>query len=224
MRPLLPALIVAAVAVAALSGCAPSHRLAEVSIQQQSVAVMAAIPPESHRVRGPWPFIDQPVEPQTGEARRRFQAARVAQNRLDTAAAFVDVAEIIARRSLLESARALNFRPAGDPDTARFILDVRLIDFGFFARSFEGEVYFSAEADVRLLDGASGEEVWQRRFRERDRVRPDDFLLEEGRRVTPLLMTRLSTDQLAYGLERLAMFAADRVAEVLASDYRRAHR
>lgn len=224
MRHLLPAFLIVAAAALALTGCAPSHRLADVAIEQQSVAVMAAIPPESHRIRGPWPFIDQPVEPRAGEARRRFQAARFAQASLDTAAAMVDVAEVVARRAILESARALNFHPAGDPDTATFILDVRLIDFGFRAPTFEGEVRFFADADVRLLDRASGEQLWQRRFRESDRVRSDDFGLEEGRRVTPLLMTRLSADQMAFGLERLAMFAADRVVEGLARDYRRAHR
>jgi hypothetical protein len=213
--------LVLLVLAAVMAGCAPSHRLAEVELSGRTVAVMAAIPPGPRVVTGPWPFLDRPVTAPPGPARRRYEAARAAQSRLDSAAVRVDVAEVLARRALLESGRALGFRPVSDPDEADFILDVRLLDYGLYAASFESVVLFVAEADVLLLRRGSGEVVWQRRIREREPVRAELFGLDEeaGSRLTAQRLTRLSTDEMALGLAYLADFAAERVARGLSTAY-----
>lgn len=207
-----------------VAGCAPGHRLAEVQLEGREVAVMAAIPPAQHRITGPWILTDRGrfAPPRVREG---LEAARAAQRRLDAAAGRIDVSEAIARRLLLENARLLGLRPVNDPEAADLILDVRLLDFSFAAARFDGAVRAIVEADVLLERRDTGEVIWERRVSERFAVPPAWFdAAELGRRLTPRLMTRLSTDQLAVGLEQVARVAADRMAARLAEDYRRAHR
>lgn len=214
---LLPLLVLVAVGVL-VSGCAPSHRLAEVELAERSVAVIAAIPPTPLPVTGPWPPDPGAVRP-PGVVGRRLDGTRAAQGRLDRAAAQIDVAERIARHALAGSAQALAFRPAADPATADFVLDVRLLEYGFFARSFDSTVQFLAEADVLFVDRATNEVLWTRRVRTREAVAPEQFGVTDGRRLSVADFTRLSTEEMAFGLEVLADIAALRIVEDLASAY-----
>jgi len=224
MRLRAPLFLFAAVVLLA-SGCAPGHRLAEVDLPERSVAVMAPIPPTPRIVEGPWPMVRQAVRPPPGEVRRRYDASRAAQGRLDRAAGTVDPAEVLARRSLIESARLLRVVPENDPDEAELILDVRLLQFRFTAAGFDSAVRSFVEVEARLSRAATGELLWERRFRERDAVDPQLFGAPEfGRRLSARDMTRLSTDHLAYGIESIALRTADRIARRLYDEYRVAHR
>jgi hypothetical protein len=218
----LPLLLTSA-GIILFAGCAPGHRLSEVELEHRSVAVMAAIPPTPRVVTGPWPLIDRPLSAD-GELRRRMEAGRAAQARIDRAAERVDVAEILARRALTGSARALGFRPENDPDLADFLLDVRLLEFSFSAPTFDSAVRYFTEADLVLTRRDTGEVVWQRRLRERSIVDATLFRAEFGRRLTARQMTQLTTDELAYGIAALAEMAAGRMAQSLEAAYRAAHR
>jgi hypothetical protein len=200
------------------AGCAPGHRLAEVQLQSQSVAVMAPITPEGGLVSGPWPLHIRGAA--STQARRVYDASRSADARLQEAARQVDVSEVVARRALAGASRALGFRPAGDPAAAEYVLDVRLLDFALRARSFNGTVSLVTSADVRLIRAASGEVMWERRLRTRDAVSAEmlGFVDDHGR-VTPQYLTRLSTEQMTIGLERLALVAADRLAASFQAAY-----
>ena len=108
-----------------VSGCGPSHRLADYSFDDRSVAVIAAIPPGPRVMSGSWSeaFVD-PYDPvgtviRLGTATAKWEQARKAQARLDSAAARVDVAEIIARRTLAGSAPTLGLRPRRRPGHVR---------------------------------------------------------------------------------------------------------
>jgi hypothetical protein len=218
----LPLLLTAA-GIILLAGCAPSHRLAEVELEHRSVAVMAAIPPSPRVVTGPWPFIGRPRAAH-GELGRRMEAGRAAQARLDRAAERVDVAEILARRALTGSARALGFRPENDPEQADFVLDVRLLEFSFSAPSFDSAVRYFTESDIVLTRNDTGEVVWQHRLRERGIVDAAVFRAEFGRRLTARQMTHLTTDELANGIAAVAEMTAARMAQSLEAAYRAAHR
>lgn len=214
-RPLLLAALVAVGLLAA--GCAAPHRLDEVDLGGRTVAVIAAVPPAGV-VTGPWPMTNRQVAPPPGPIRRRYDAALRGQARLDSAAARVDVAGIVARRALVGAARTLNFRPTDDPRTADFVLDVRLLDYGFYARSFSRPIVFSAEAEVVLVERATEEVIWRRRVREREPVSPEVFG-REGRRLTAGDLATLSAGEMALGLERLTALAADRIVERLEGAY-----
>lgn len=213
-------------ALVLLGGCGPSHRLAEYDFAGRSVAVMAAIPPSPRVLSGPWgEAVVDPRDPigsamRVGTAAHKWEEARRAQARLDSAAQRVDVAEIVARRALAGSAEILGYGPVNDPRAADFVLDIRLYDYGLVADSYEGATFFAMEADVVLRDRA-GQTVWKRKMREREVLVGSIFGLPAaaGNVVTARALARLSTEEMVRGLERLAVFAADRVTERLRHDF-----
>lgn len=212
-----PLFIVAALGIIALNGCAPTHRLAEVPIQGQAVAVAAPVPPGSI-VRGPWP----PVPGRTGSvANRRVDASEQARERLETAAQQVDMAELIAARGIIESAQTLNFRVAEDIPSSRYVLDVRVFDVLFHSRHFEGIVHFTVDMEVMLFETSTEDVMWQRRIRERGRMTADMFGLEGTRSISAQTMTNLTEDQYIQGLYSVAYIAGESIAARLARDYSR---
>jgi hypothetical protein len=223
-RPLLAASLLA---LLMLAGCGPSHRLGQYDFAERSVAVVAAIPPGPRVASGPWSeaFVDlrDPIGSavRVGTATAKWEEARKAQVRLDSAAARVDVAEIIARRALAGSASTLGLRPVNDPNAADFVLDIRVYEYGLVADSYDGATFFAVEADVVLLDGATRETVWKDEVREREVVTNTLFGLPPaaGNVVTARALARLSTEEMARGLGRLAGFAADRVTRELREDF-----
>jgi len=214
-----PPLLAAALGAAALllAGCGASHRLAEVDLSGRTVAVIAAVPP-GDVVAGPWPMAHERRYLPSGPVARRAETARRAQGRLTAAARRVDVAEVVARRALVGAARELGFQPAANPREADFVLDVRLLDYGLRARSFNSPVVLVAEADVVLVERATEEVVWRRRVRERAAVSAEAFGYE-GRRITAAELAELSEDDMAQGLQHLAILAADRIVERLEGAY-----
>lgn len=221
-RPLVLALLLA---LPLLGGCGPSHRLAEVDFAGRRVAVMAAIPPSPRVLSGPWGEgavnLRDPIGSamRLGTAAHKWEEARRAQARLDSAAQHVDVAEIVARRALLGSAEALGYNPVSDPRTADFVLDIRLSDYGLVADSFEGAVFFAMQGEVVLRD-REGRRIWRRRLREREALRASVFGLPPaaGNVVTARALARLSVAEMVEGLERLAAHAAERVGARLRRD------
>ena len=218
-----------AILVPLLAACGPSNRLREVSLDQKRVAIVAAIPPHP-RVQAGSPgegAIDlrDPIGSvaRVGTAGEKYRQVRRAQARLDSAVAQVDVADRIARNVLSQSAEFLRFDPASRPDAADFILDLRIRDYALVADSFEGATYFVVEGDLLLLDAASGRELWDGRVREREVLTGSLFGLPAaaGNVITARALARLSAEEMAVGLDRLADYAAQRVVERLRRDYAR---
>ena len=230
-RPLALVLLAAALAPV-LAGCGPSHRLRDYDFDGRSVAVIAAIPPAPRVMSDLWSdaFID-PYDPfgsavRVGSAAAKWEQARKAQARLDSAVARVDVAEIVARRALAGAAPTLGLRPVDRPDEADFVLDIRVYDYGLVADSYDGATYFAMEADVVLFDGRTRETVWKERLREREVLTNVLFGLPAaaGNVVTARALALLSADEMEVGLVRLAEFAADRVTRELQEDFLRSRR
>ncbi len=226
-RRLFPALLLALAALPVLSGCGPSNRLRSYDFADRSVAVIAAIPPGPRVTSGPWgeAFVD-PRDPigsavRVGTATAKWEQARKAQARLDSAAARVDVADILARRALAGSAPTLGLQPVNDPNTSDFILDIRVYHYGLVADSYEGATYFAVEADMVLLDGATRETIWKDKVSEREVLTNTLFGLPPaaGNVITARALARLSVEEMAHGLARLAEFAADRVTRTLREDF-----
>lgn len=222
-----PVLAAALAALTVASGCASSHRLDEVSLDRRRVAVTAAIPP-APRVQAGSPLeagvdLYDPVGTavRVGTAADKYRQARRAQARLDSVVAGLDVADRIARRVLARSASALRFAPAGRPAEADFVLDLRIEDYALVADSFEGDTYFVVLGEVHLLDAATGERLWDTELREREVIDRTIFGLPAaaGNVITGRHLARLSADEMAVGLARLADFAADRVVARLVDDY-----
>lgn len=209
------------------AGCGASHQLDDYRFDDATVAVVANIPPR------PAVFTDalfdarlDPDDPlgsvfRAGTALAKHAEARRAQQRMDSALAYVDVAERTARRALHESARTLGYRPVDDPAHADFILDLRVADYGLVADSWDAVVYFEVEAELRLLDRRGRRTIWKQRIREAEpaSVAAVGLGTTFGNVYTAVALSRLSVEEMAQALEDLADFTADRFAGALRHDY-----
>ena len=227
-----PAPLVLVLTALAVQGCAAGHRLDEVAFPGRRVAVTAAIPP-APRVQAGSPLeagidVYDPIGTavRVGTSAEKARQARRAQVRLDSVVARVDVADRVARRALARSATRLRFAPATRPEEADYVLDVRVVDYGLVADSFEGATSFVLSGEVRLLLAATGEVLWDQGLDEREVVDRTTFGLPAsiGNVVTGRTLARLTAAEMATGLGRLADLTAERVAEALAQDYLRARR
>lgn len=217
--------LVALIATVAASGCAPSNRLREVSLDGQRVAVTAAIPPHPRVQAGsPAEARVNPYDPigsilRVGTARDKRREARRAQTRLDSVVARVDVADRIARQVLSRSATALRFAPTSRPDEADYVLDLRVYDYALVADSFDGATFFVLLGEMRLREG--GRDLWHVRLEERQVLDRTAFGLPAavGNVLTGRALARLTADEMETGLLRLADATATRVAARLERDY-----
>lgn len=207
------------------TGCSSSNRLRDVSLDGRRVAVTAAIPPHP-RVQAGSPAesrisVFDPIGSavRVGTSLDKRRQARRAQARLDSVVTHVDVADRIARQVLSRSASALRFAPAGRPDEADFVLDLRVADYALVADSFEGATFFVLLGEMRLLDGPR--EVWRLRIEEREVLDRTLFGLPAsvGNVITGRALATLSADEMETGLLRLADATAERVAERFRRDY-----
>ena len=226
-RPLPVRLAVLALAVAG-SGCGASNALHEVSVDGRDVAVAAAIPP-APRVQSGHPGEGgiNPYDPigsavRVGTAIEKRKQARRAQARLDSVVAQVDVADRIARQVLAQTAETLRFEPAPRLDGAAYVLDLRIADYALVADSFEGATYFVLEGEILFLDGATGREYWHARLREREVLDGSIFGMPAalGNVLTGRALARLTPDEMATGLRRLADLTAQRIVARFEDDYR----
>lgn len=223
------ALAVLGLAFVAASGCGPSNRLREVSLDGRRVAVTAAIPP-APRVQSGSPLeagIDlyDPVGTavRVGTAAAKHRQARRAQARLDSVVSRVDISDQIARQVLARTADLLRFAPADRPSAADFVLDLRVRDYALVADSFEGATFFVLLGEMRLLDARTGAEIWRTELEEREVLDRALFGMPAsvGNVVTGRALSRLSPEEMARGLARLGDLAAERITDRLARDYLR---
>ncbi len=225
--PLCSRFALAALAAVLVSGCGPSNRLREVSLDGRRVAVTAAIPP-APRVQAGSPLesgIDlyDPVGTavRVGTSIEKRRQARRAQTRLDSVVAHVDVADRIARQVLAGSATALGFAPSARPSTSDFVLDLRIEDYALVADSFEGATFFVLLGEMRLLDARTGAELWRTTLEEREVLDRAFFGMPAaaGNVITGRALASLSPEEMATGLARLGDYVAQRVTDRLARDY-----
>lgn len=150
------------------------------------------------------------------EAAREVQVQR-ARPRLAEAAARVDVRTRMSERTLQHAARHLRASPVADATTADYELEIRVRRYGIVAASWTSPAYFLVDADMTLLDGATGRRIWRTRLQERDPVQP----FAVGHRnvtnvVTAIALANMSTEEIERALELLADYAADRMVARLA--------
>jgi hypothetical protein len=144
----------------------------------------------------------------------REAQAQLARPRLAEAATRVDVRGRIEERTLDHAARHLRATPARGVTAVDFELEVRIRRYGIVAASWSSPAYFLLDAEMMLLDGATGRRVWKTHVQERQAVQP--FAYAGGDRVvtnavTAVALAMMSTAEIERQLELLADFAADRM-------------
>jgi hypothetical protein len=217
--------------VLAAAGCGSSHHLKKYDFAGGSAAVIAAIPP------APTVFsdlglgyldLDRPLEAflRVGTAVVKEGEVQVAQKRLDEALARVDVAERLAEQTLLRGARHLRYHPINDPDQADYLIDLRVADYGLVADSWESTVFFMIDAEVVLIDNATGRVIWDQRVREREPASRRLIGLgpTAGNVITAATLSKLSSEEMVEAFERLADYSADHLVASLRHDYFKSRR
>lgn len=231
MRRFVGFLALVALGVAA-SACGGTSRLHEYAFAERRVAVVAAIPPRPLVFTDG--FFDARLDPRdpvgtafrVGSAFAKHNEARKAQARMDSALAAVDVAERVARQTLVQGARHLGYRPVDHPREADFVIDVRVFDYGLVASSWEAATYFEIDAEVLMVEAATRRVIWRERVREHEPVSAAFFGLGRtlGNVYTAATLSALSTEEMAQALEHLADYTADRLTAELRRDYYRGGR
>lgn len=217
------AALVAAALVLTVPGCSNKQRLGEYDYRGRTLAVVTIAPPHPEVFSGASFARVDPNDPiglvlrAGSEAAREVSASR-AREKLDRVARDVDVSGRMSGRTLENAARHLRAVPVTDP-RADYELEVRIRHYGIVAASWTEDAYFTLDATVTLLDGATGRRIWRTDVRARDPVQV--AVVGVGDRsvtnvITAARLAGMSEDEIRRALESLADFAADAVVSSLA--------
>ncbi|HEX7090542.1 MAG TPA: hypothetical protein VF192_10450 [Longimicrobiales bacterium] len=212
-----------ALAVLTLSACSNKQRLGEYDFRGRTLAVVTIAPPHPDVFSGaslgrvdPDDAVGLLLRAGT-EAVREVSAYRV-REKLERAAREVDVSGRMSARVLENGARHLRARPVADP-RPDYELEVRVRRYGIVAASWTEDAYFSIDAVVTLLDGATGRRIWRTDVYAHDPVLATVVGVGD-RSVTNVLtaarLAALSEEEIRRAFESLADFAADAVVAELA--------
>ena len=208
---------------ATLAACSSKQRLHEYDFRNRTLAVTTIAPAHPDVFSSLRVDIDEsrPLETivRTGANVAREAAALKIQARLDSAARRATVSERLGARVLQGAARHLRTTPVADARSADYELEIVVNSYGLVASSWSSQAYFVINADIRLLDGATGRRIWKTDVRATDPVRPV-VLGREGRTiggiVTAAALANLSAREIQRALEGLSDFAGDFLVRQLA--------
>jgi len=203
-------------------GCS-GHHLDEYDFANQSLAVVYFTAPAPRLWTGGYDVDgDNPLEVVVSAGGRvaREVEARRAQERLDAAAARVDLAGRMAERTLERTSRYLGTRPVEDESEADYLLEVDIRRLGLDAGRHGANLVVVGEAV--LLDARTGREIWDADVRGNDRLSPGlwgspDVL---GDVVTAGTLSGISVEDFEQILLALTDFVADRIGRELRGDLR----
>ena len=208
---------------ASIAACQSTGRLDEYDFAQKTIAAVYDFPPYPEVLTGPY-FPGHPKDPihalmRVGSAIAKEVAASGAREKLDSASVMVDIAGRTTERASQRVARFLRADLVADEASADFVFEVRIRDYGIDATTWNAAAHVFVDAEVLLLDGVDGSEIWESRVQEREAIAPHIFGPRPARTlrdiVTAAALANMSTEDMARALEHLADFAADRVSERL---------
>jgi len=220
----------ALIGVVCLAACQSTGRLAEYEFAGGTLATVYEFPPYPEVFTGPY-FPGHPEDPvhslfRLGTRIAKEVAAADIRDRLDSAAAMVDVAGRLSERTSVRAARFLRVELIDDEASADFGLEVRVRDYGIDANEWDAAAHFFVDAQVVLYDGFDGSEIWESEVRERDPIMPHIFGHGPARAVrdvvTAAALASMSEENIARALEHLADYASDRISETLRNSLEKA--
>jgi hypothetical protein len=213
----------------AVAGCGPKHHLAEYTFTNRSMAMIYMAPnaplllTNSYDLSG----ASNPVEAviRAGSNVAKEVEARKANVRLDSALARTDVAGRLAEQTLERSSRYLGVRPVQTRGDADYLLEVHMRSFGIDARGQSAAVLFT-NAEVVLLDGRSGREIWSLDVHGTDRLTPVVRGTEQlpGSIIAAGTLSTISVEQFQHALEQLMQLSSNVIADELREALREARK
>jgi hypothetical protein len=165
----------AAILALSVAGACGKHYLRDYQFADKTIGLVFIDPPQPELLEG-WYNLDvgqtavQTVVRAGATIAKEVQARR-ASERLDSAAARVNVPALLAQRTLERASRYLGTRPVTTPEGADFLLEIRMRSFGIDARSNRA-AYLYAKAEAVLIDRRTGREIWSEEVRGTDRMTP----------------------------------------------------
>lgn len=213
------AMVLAAVLVT--SGCGGRHHLARYDFAGSTLAVVHVAPSSSDLRMGTfWADDgDSPLATIAAAGSRvavEVEARRV-RARLDSAATRVSVGTRLADRTADRVTMYLGSRRVDTPAAADYLLDLRVRSYGVSAKSWQTAATLYLEADVVLVDAATGTEIWTTRVNGWDNITPHVGSSGEVPRdiITAAGLLTVSSADLARTLERVVDVSADAVTDEL---------
>lgn len=203
-----------------LSSCSNSQRLGEYDFREATLALITISPPHAEvfsRIDVPEVDTDRPLETvaRVGSEAAEELSARAVRARVDSAGRSIDVSRRIGDRLLQNASRHLRSTPV-EGTRADFELEIRIRSYGISAESWRSTAYYFINADMMLLDGATGRRIWETDVRAHDAVRSVRGAgTSVGNVIAAVELSRLSSDEIARELESLSDFAADFLLEQL---------
>jgi hypothetical protein len=207
-----------------LSMCCSMNRLQGYEFREHTVSALSAHPRPPEIFTDDWTNVDfsNPVEAIIGIGTGIAKEVEVAKTRakLDSAMGMVDIPEIIRMETLERGAQYLHYLSTEDTENSDYLFDIIIRHYGIDAKSWSASVYFKMDAKITLLDNRKGTEVWRRCFNERFPVSREVFGLPDvaGNVITAVSLSQLTVEQIAIGLENLAVHTSDRMIHKLQRD------
>jgi hypothetical protein len=224
-------LSIATLTALSLGACAHTGRLAEYDFRDRTVAVVTTAPPHPQVFTGDWFLAEEGEEGgflralfRLGSEIVREVQADQARERLDEATESVDVADRMAGALLNQAARILRAHPVESVQGSDFEIEVYVASYGIEADSWDSQARFFLEADLFLLDGETGMEIWRAGVDASSPVNPQRW--QRGTTantvITAAVLASLSVEEMEMALASLADFSAEQLTRRLREALRRA--
>ncbi len=142
-------------------------------------------------------------------------------DKMDSAMGMVDIPAILEEETLERGAKTFGFRTVGETRDADFTFDIEIEKYGIEAKTWTSGVDFKMEVKIALIENAKNRQVWRRCFDEEIAVSSDLFGLPGAANnvFTMVSLSRLTADEIADGLEKLAVRTSDRIVRGLQEDF-----
>ena len=201
-----------------MAGCATTNHLETTSLEGSAMRVdvrgetVAAVDADYHvRVSS-----DDPIGTMISVGTSIAKASQVEQvrERLDRATADLDLAGVIEDRLDAYFADEFGTVPVATSSSADAILVVDVREYGISAESWNAAVQMHIEVVCELFDADRGQRVWRRRVSTSRDASPAIFGLPgaAGNVVSAGVLSELSEEEIAYGMERLSREIALEIA------------
>lgn len=219
----------AVMAVVMLSGCGAKHHLARYDFAGRSLAIVHVTPTSSDLRMGTYSAKEgDPVGVLMAAGSRlavEVEGRRV-RARLDSAASRVSIGSRMADRTAERATMYLGARRVSAPSSADYVMDLRIRSYGVSARSWDSAAQLYLEADVVLIDAATGTEIWTTRVNGWDNLTPRVRNSGEVPRdiITAAGLLTVSVDDLERTLQRVVDVSADAVTDELRDKLRNVRR
>ncbi|MBR9988413.1 MAG: hypothetical protein KFH98_01595 [Gemmatimonadetes bacterium] len=202
------------------AGCGTKHHLGRYDFAGRTLAIVHVTPSSSDLRMGTYSAdADDPVGAVLAAGSRlavEVEGRRV-RTRLDSAAARVSIGTRMADRTAERATMYLGARRVPAPSSADYVLDLRVRSYGVSARNWQSAARLYLEADVVLLDAATGVEIWTTRVNGWNTITPRVASSGEIPRdiITAAGLLTVSVEDLERTLQRVVDVSADAVTDEL---------